>query len=59
MLYEHFCSNPELIPREYSVRDEPVSRRVVDYLSGMTDGFALRLSEKINPGISGNIFKPL
>ena len=59
MLYQHFCSKPELIPSEYSARDEPVSRRVVDYLSGMTDRFALRLSETINPGISGNIFKSL
>ena len=48
LLYRHYTENPDAVAAEYGV-DE---RRVVDYVSGMTDGFAMRDAEKIDPGIS-------
>jgi len=44
-VYQQFMANQEKLPPEYSMRDEPPARRVVDYVAGMTDQYALRLSE--------------
>lgn len=47
-LYRHLVSHQELLPPEYlSYSDEP-ARRVVDYIAGMTDLYALRLAEEIS-----------
>ena len=48
LLYGHFHANREQIPPEYS-RDD---RSVVDYIAGMTDQYALRMAEQIQPGIA-------
>ncbi len=55
-LFSHFEKNPDQIPSEYGVRGEPIKQMVVDYLSGMTDRYALRTAENLRPGITGNIF---
>jgi dGTPase len=44
-LYEYFVANPDMLPGEYEGRDD-VQRRVVDYVAGMTDNYALRLAEE-------------
>ncbi|MBF8267036.1 MAG: putative deoxyguanosinetriphosphate triphosphohydrolase [Dehalococcoidia bacterium] len=54
-LYDHFNSHPEEIPQEYHIREEPAPRMAVDYISGMTDHFALRLAERIQPGITAGL----
>lgn len=43
MMYEHMVSDPTKIPEEYSaiVREEGVERAAADYLSGMTDRYAV------------------
>ena len=43
MLYEYYTENPGLLPPDYiSVMErEGVERAVVDYISGMTDGYAM------------------
>ncbi len=38
-LFEHFCEHPELIPD--SIPDGTLSRRVTDYIAGMTDRYAV------------------
>ena len=43
MLFEHFCKYPEQIPE--SIPDGELSRRVTDYIAGMTDRFAVALFE--------------
>ena len=52
MLYRHFCAHPEEIPSEYHVRQDPAERMAVDYVSSMTDQFALRIAEGIRPGVA-------
>ncbi len=44
-LYDYFCKNPEKMPEFYynNTRTESVGRCVCDYISGMTDRFAIDL----------------
>ena len=41
-LYYHFIEHPEQLPMEYRNEEEDVARRVCDYVSGMTDRYAIR-----------------
>jgi dGTPase len=45
-LFEHYCANPEEIPP--SVPDGELSRRVTDYLAGMTDRYCIRMFETLS-----------
>lgn len=47
-LYEHFVKHPETMPAEY-LRDgeDSTERRVCDYISGMTDRYAIKLFEEL------------
>ena len=47
-LYQHFTEHPEEIPRDYHQKGESVERKAVDYISGMTDRFALRAVEELD-----------
>ena len=42
-LYRHFQAHPEELPSELPDSPDDPDRRVVDYIAGMTDQFALRL----------------
>jgi dGTPase len=46
-LFEHFCAHPEQMPPEFqdNPRDEPLERRVADYIAGMTDRYAVKTFE--------------
>ncbi len=50
-LYEHFSQHPDQLPDELleinAQRQEPMERAVVDYISGMTDRYALEVFEQI------------
>jgi dGTPase len=48
-LFKHFCQHPDRLPGEFRAnpRDEPVERRVADYIAGMTDRFALKVFTEI------------
>ena len=50
-LYEHFRRNPGAVPAEYAARAAG-DRAAVDYLAGMTDRYAMRAAEGIEPGIA-------
>jgi dGTPase len=52
LLYEHFNENRTEIPPEYGPRSRSEDDAVVDYISGMTDQYAIRVAEKIRPGIA-------
>jgi dGTPase len=41
-LYEHFMGHEDQLPGELSLSNEPLARRVVDYVAGMTDQYALQ-----------------
>ena len=45
-LFRHFIGHPDQVPPEYHRRRESVERKVVDYIAGMTDLFALRMAEE-------------
>lgn len=47
-LYLHFTEHPGEIPREYYQKGQSVERKAVDYISGMTDRFALRMAEELD-----------
>jgi dGTPase len=48
LLYRHLHENPDQVPEEYRHTDRPV----VDYIAGMTDHFAMRVAEQIQPDIA-------
>ena len=48
LLYRHLHDNPDQVPEEYRGTDKPV----VDYIAGMTDLFAMRVAERIQPDIA-------
>lgn len=54
-LYNHFKSHHNEIPPEYAQRSRTEDEAVVDYVSGMTDQYAIRVAERLSPGI-GRIF---
>jgi dGTPase len=47
-LYQHFIKYPDGLPPEYLFYSDEVERRVVDYIAGMTDQYALRLAEGLS-----------
>ena len=51
-LYGYFGERTHEIPPEYARRSRTPAEAVVDYVSGMTDLYAIRLAEKLAPGIA-------
>ena len=45
LLYKYFNEHQERLPPEYRAYSEEPERRVVDYIAGMTDQYALRMAE--------------
>ena len=52
LLYSHFLRHGDELPREFASLPDTKERKVVDYISGMTDQYALRLAEEISSGIN-------
>jgi len=46
-LCQHFKEHEDKLPPEYRAYSDDTERRVVDYIAGMTDQYALRLVEKL------------
>ena len=57
LLYEYFQRNPRTMPDAFLRQGEPVERCVVDYVSGMTDRFAIMVAERIRAGVSEGAFR--
>jgi len=49
LLYNYFKEHEDKLPSEYRFYSDETERRVVDYIAGMTDQFALRMAEDISP----------
>jgi len=47
-LYNYFIEHPDGMPPEYRFYSDEIERRVVDYIAGMTDQYALNLAEKLS-----------
>ena len=43
-LFDHAVSHPDSISSGYSLPDDPLPRRAADFVSGMTDRYAIRLA---------------
>ncbi len=56
VLFQHFVEHPEHIPPAYFRHEENENQAAVDYLSGMTDHYAIRQAEALQPGISRGVF---
>ena len=46
-LFAHFVRHPEAISPDWSSPADPVERSAADYVSGMTDRFAIRLAREL------------
>jgi len=46
-LYQYFNQNEDRIPQEYDIHSTDTEQKVVDYIAGMTDQYALRLAEEL------------
>ncbi len=57
VLVEHFTRNPDLIPAWLKELSESDELAAADYVCGMTDNFALIAAEKIEPGLSDDVFQ--
>jgi len=47
LLYEYFIAHPDEVQTEFGIPSDPLWRRVADYVSGMTDHFALATAERV------------
>ena len=52
LLYSHFDNSRDEIPPEYDHRSQSEDEAVVDFISGMTDHYAMRVAESIDPEIT-------
>jgi dGTPase len=48
LLYKYFNEHKDKLPPEYRFYSDATERRVVDYIAGMTDQYALRLAEGLS-----------
>jgi dGTPase len=48
LLYSHFLAHKEGLPREFACLPGDEGRKVIDYIAGMTDQYALRLADEIS-----------
>jgi dGTPase len=46
-LFDHFVAHPREISPDFSLAADPIARRAADYVSGMTDRFAIRLAREL------------
>ncbi len=46
-LFKHFVEHPDAISPGFSLPDDPIERRAADYISGMTDRYAIRLAREL------------
>lgn len=56
LLYTYFVDNVEEIPPPYFSPGATSDRAAVDYVAGMTDHYAIRQAEKLEPGITQGVF---
>ena len=52
LLFGYYDDDPDEVPPEYRLRAASDRQAVVDYISGMTDHYAMRKAEALQPGIS-------
>jgi len=48
LLYKYFTEHEDQLPSEYRFYSDEIEQRVVDYIAGMTDQYALRMVEELS-----------
>jgi len=48
LLYKYFTEHEDKLPSEYRFYSDEVEQKVVDYIAGMTDQYALRIAEELS-----------
>jgi dGTPase len=48
LLYSYFLKHEDKLPREFTSLPDDKERKVIDYIAGMTDQYALRLAEQVS-----------
>ncbi len=48
LLYKYFTGHEDKLPSEYRFYSDEMEQRVVDYIAGMTDQYALRMAEELS-----------
>jgi len=48
LLYKYFTEHQDKLPSEYHAYGDEPERKVVDYIAGMTDQYALRMAEELS-----------
>jgi dGTPase len=48
LLYLYLLKHEDTLPNEYALRDDPVERKITDYIAGMTDQYATRAAKEIS-----------
>jgi len=51
LLYSYLLTHEDRLPREFASLPDSEERKVIDYIAGMTDQYALRLAEEISQGL--------
>jgi dGTPase len=46
-LFEYYTAHPEALTSDFTREDDPLVRRVADYIAGMTDLFAMRAAQEL------------
>jgi dGTPase len=52
LLYSYFLRHEDKLPQEFALLHDSSERKIVDFIAGMTDQYALRLAEEITQGIN-------
>ncbi len=48
LLYKYFIGHEDKLPLEYRYHSDEIEQRVVDYIAGMTEQYALRMAEDLS-----------
>ena len=48
LFYKYFTEHEDKLPSEYRFYSDGIEQRVVDYIAGMTDQYALRMAEELS-----------
>jgi len=52
LLYRHFAEHPNEVHSDFVIPGDPPSRRAADYVSGMTDGYAIQVAARLGAEVS-------
>jgi dGTPase len=48
VLFSYLATHPDILPEEYTYRNEAIERKITDYIAGMTDQYAVLKASEIS-----------